>query len=73
MNLQYLERAMFDYGASFNTLPANYRAELVDMAYEQLWKPVIEPAGAAGWEMTDAMVQIVEELGYKVPGYKGKP
>lgn len=68
-NYKDLEESLFTIGTRVRSLPKEYYEQLRSQAYEKIWKPDIERAGAEGRAIFDEMVKIIKAAGYSVPGY----
>ena len=67
-----LVKSMFELGTTVTTIPQDWREELRADAYNFSWKPLLDDAGPAGWEMFDVIAKILISEGYEVPGYTPK-
>jgi len=48
-------------------LPKDFRNELVEGAYEAIWKPWVDRTGEKGLEAFKIVVNELEDMGYKIP------
>jgi len=61
------EGAISRFGVEIRPLPADFRQELVEGAYEAIWKPWLKNAGEKGEKAFELVVKEIENMGYKVP------
>jgi len=64
---EILQKAIIEYGVKVHPLPNAFRKELVNRAYDAIWKPWIDRSGEQGQKAFDLAVSILEEMGYKIP------
>jgi len=62
-----LQKAFITHDIKAHPIPRDFREELTERAYNAIWKPWIERAGENGQEAFDLVVNILEDMGYKIP------
>ena len=67
MAAQTLQKAFITHDIKAHPIPRDFRKELTKRAYNAIWKPWIKRAGENGQEAFDLVVNILEDMGYKIP------
>jgi len=59
--------AFANYNVEIRGVPKEFRAALLNKAYEAIWKPWLDVAGEEGLKAFNMVVKELEDMGYKIP------
>ncbi|MFC1912026.1 TRAP transporter substrate-binding protein [Chloroflexota bacterium] len=65
-----LRQAVTEYGLEIRPMPQDFRAEIMELSVDGVWKPWAERTGEGGMEILESITKILEDAGYEMPAIK---
>jgi hypothetical protein len=64
-----IQQALVNANVKVHMLPPEFREQVRNRAYEEIWKPWMERGGPATEESFNEVAKLLIAKGYEVPGY----